>query len=182
MSHDPTGSPVTAPAGTPSTRHQRRRAVVALIVVVGLATLATGWWLLGPDLDAAGPDEPAAATEAPTSAARGPEGTRSFDGVPDELPGTVVTPDAREVIGTVSRGGDDWSASLLYVVEGSERDAVEVAVDAALVSEGFVRRRVSSDPERKVVVYDRPDRATLTLTLLLQPDGVSVGLVLISPQ
>ncbi len=168
---------------------------VGLLVLAGLLVVALG----GGD----GPDDPAPADDGQatgagddghdeadddraggvdgpeTSAARGPEGTRELTGVPDEFPPGLLPDDARAIEGTVARGGDDWSAAVVFR-SGSERFDLEQRADTATSAAGFTRRDAVEDSERRVIRYDGEDGSVLTVTLRRDGDEVVVGAVLVS--
>lgn len=140
--------------------------IVAAAIVAVLLAVGT-WFLVGDGLNA-------------TSAEHGREGTRSFDGTPDDLPPDVVPADAVEVEGTVARGGDDWSSAVTFIVEG-DREDVMPTVDAAVLADGYTLRQRAYDDEVMQVVYDRSYGAVLTVTYRAIPEGTGTAVVLVSP-
>lgn len=115
----------------------------------------------------------------PTSAARGPEGTRELTEVPDEIPAGLLPDDARAIEGTVARGGDNWSAVVVFRSDTARSD-LEQGADAAMAAGGFTRRDAVEDSERRVIRYDGEDGAVLTVTLRREGEEVVVGAVLVS--
>lgn len=116
-----------------------------------------------------------------TSAALGREGTRSFSGVPDDLPAEVVPDEAIEVEGTVSRRGEDWSAAVTFVVADVERDTVMPTVDEALKADGYTLRQRAYDDTTMQVIYDGDDGAVATVTYRHIDEGTGTAVVLVSP-
>lgn len=116
----------------------------------------------------------------PVSAANGPEGTRSFGDVPREIPSGVVLADATAVEGVVARSGDAWSASVSYT-SPRPPDAVEAAIDAAVVEAGFASRERRTAEDRRLQVYDGDDGATLTVNLRAVEAGTDVAVVVVGP-
>ena len=116
----------------------------------------------------------------PRSAAEGPEGTRTFEGLPRELPPSVLTEgvDEDDVEATVARAGDAWSAAASYLTSG-EHEALGRGGDAPLRDDGFVLRQRAFDDRSMIVVYDHEDGTVLTMTYLStgQADEVRVTAV-----
>lgn len=138
-------------------------AVVAIVAVVAFGL----WFFFGDGFDA-------------TSAELGREGTRSFAGVPDDLPPEVVPENATEVEGTVARSGEDWTSAVTFIVDG-DREAVMPTVDAAILADGYTMRQRAYDDEVMQVVYDGPDGEVITVTYRRIPEGTGTAVVLVSP-
>lgn len=116
-----------------------------------------------------------------TSAALGREGTRSFEGTPDELPAAAVPAAAIEVEGTVTRRADDWSAAVTYVVEDVQRDAVLPTVDEALTADGCTLRQRAYDDTTMQVIYDCEDGSVTTVTFRHIDAGTGTAIVKVGP-
>ena len=144
-----------------------RLALGVIVLVLLVAVVGALWWTVVRDPN-------------PTSAALGDEGTRTFEGVPDDLPAGVVPADAVEVEGTVARSGDDWTSAVTFVVDG-ERDDVIPTVDEAILADGFALRQRAYDDEVMQVIYDGPDGSVLTVTYRTIPQGTGTAVVLVSP-
>ncbi|MFP4233784.1 MAG: hypothetical protein ACLFUG_02520, partial [Nitriliruptoraceae bacterium] len=99
--------------------------------------------------------------------------------VPEEFPEDLLPADARAVEGTVARGGDDWSAVVVFRTE-RDRGSLEQAIDTAAEAEGFRRRDAVEDDERRVIRYDGSDGAVLTVTLRDEGEELVVGAALVS--
>lgn len=158
--------------------------IVAALVLGGLVAVA-----FSIDRDPTGsPPGPSATSDDvaderagdPTSAMGGPEGARSSADVPREIPPGVVLPDGSDIDGVVARSGDAWSATVSYT-SSRPMDAVEAAIDAAVVEAGFASRERRTDQERRLQVYDGEDGATLTVNLRAVEAGTDVAVVVVSP-
>ncbi|HSK23132.1 MAG TPA: hypothetical protein VK906_08155 [Egicoccus sp.] len=139
-----------------------------LVVAVVLAIVAAGVVLLLDGRNA-------------TSAALGREGTRSFEGTPDELPGAAVPEGAVEVEGTVTRRADDWSAAVTFVVEDVQREAVMPTVDEAMTADGCTLRQRAYDDTTMQVIYDCDDGSVTTVTFRHIAEGTGTAIVKVSP-
>lgn len=157
-------NPPSSPRFVPKTTRGRLLALALLLIVFTAAVLAV-WNVTGN----------------PTSAAQGREGTRTFEGTPDDLPSAVVPGEAIEVEGTVSRRGDDWTAAVTYVVEGAQREAVMPTVDEAMTADGCTLRQRAYDDETMQVIYDCEDGSVATVTYRTIDEGVGTAVVLVSP-
>lgn len=116
-----------------------------------------------------------------TSAALGREGTRSFEGTPDELPTSVVPSEAVEVEGTVTRREQDWSAAVTYVVENVQRESVMPTVDEAMTDDGCTLRQRAYDDTTMQVIYDCEDGSVATVTFRHIDEGTGTAVVKVSP-
>jgi hypothetical protein len=157
--------------------------VLVAVIVIGVRSASE------PDPSAAGSgpddaeveatDEDGADDDAITSAARGPDGTRRVATVPDEIPAGLVPDSARDVESTVARGGDDWSAVVVFR-STDERRELETTIDAAMQAADFTRRNAVEDAERRVIRYDGADGAVLSVTLRTEGEEQVVGVSLVS--
>lgn len=134
-----------------------------LVIAVGWGL----WFFLGDGLNA-------------TSAELGREGTRNFEGVPEDLPPDVVPENATEVEGTVARSGEDWTSAVTFVMDG-DRGEVMPTVDEALLADGYTLRQRAYDEKVMQVVYDGPDGSVVTVTYRSIPEGTGTAVVLVSP-
>jgi hypothetical protein len=116
-----------------------------------------------------------------TSAQLGPEGSRTFEGVPDDLPAGVVPPGADEVEATVARAGDRWTAAVTFVA-GSSRDDASTHVDAVLTAAGYAFRQRAYDERSLEVVYDGSDGSVLSVTYADTSEGTGTAVVLRGPE
>jgi len=139
-------------------------AIAAGVLVIAAATVGLVW----------------NTADTATSAVDGREGTRTFAGVPDDLPAAVAPADAADVEGTVSRTGDDWSAAVTYVSD-RDRDALSPEVDEALVAAGFTVRQRAYDDTVMQVIYDGEDGDVATVTYRTLEAGTGVAVVLVAP-
>ncbi len=113
----------------------------------------------------------------PNSAEFGREGTRTLDGVPDDLPGDVLPESAVEVEGLVSRTGGDWSAAVSYVFPGP-RDEVTATVNGVLLQAGYTQRQRSFDERSLLIVYDGIEGRTISASFQDIDAGTGVAVVL----
>jgi hypothetical protein len=162
--------------------------VAAVVVVLAVVLLGRGGdddtgTATDADVEAADDADAARTDEAQhpdsTSAADGPEGTRNFADVPDEFPDGLVPDDARDIEGTAARGGDDWSAVVVFRT-ADDRSTLERRIDDATGAAGFIRRNAVQDSERRVIRYDGADGSVLSVTLRSEGDEQIVGAALVS--
>lgn len=116
------------------------------------------------------------------SAVEGPEGTRTFEGLPRELPETLLPEGATDIEGSTVRAGDSWSAAATFEVRG-DHDALARAADNPLRDEGFALRQRAYDDTTMQVIYDHEDGSVLTITYRRTDEGdlVRVAAALIGP-
>ena len=109
----------------------------------------------------------------PRSAAEGPDGTRTFEGLPTDLPASVLPEGARDVEGTVLRSGTAWTAAASFTADG-DHEALARAGDEPLTADGFVLRQRAFDERTMQVIYDHPDGSVLTMVYRRgEVDGVT---------
>lgn len=108
-----------------------------------------------------------------TSAREGPEGQRTLDVIPDEIPASIAPDDARDIEGRTARSGDDWSVSVSFNLDG-ERQAAARAVDQRISDDGFELHRRIIETERVVSIYDGPGGLVMTVTVV--PTGEQLQL------
>lgn len=157
--------------------------VVAGVVAALVAVTGGVLWLVSND-DATSQANGEDVEEAgdPRSAAEGPEGSRGFEGLPLDLPESLLPDGAEEVEGQVLRVGESWSASTSFTVRGDHEEFAR-AGDAPLAEDGFVMRQRAYDETTMQVIYDRADGAIMTVTYTStgQADEVRVAAVLVGP-
>lgn len=117
----------------------------------------------------------------PRSASEGPEGFRTFEGAPLDLPASAVPPEARDVQGTAARSETSWTAAADFLLEG-DPDTLGRAGDDPLAADGFVLRQRAYDDTTMVVIYDHEDGTELRMTYRALGGGdVQVTAVLTGP-
>lgn len=117
----------------------------------------------------------------PRSAVEGPEGLRSFEGLPLEMPLSVVPDGATNIEGTAARVGGDWTAAADFRVAG-EHEQLARGGDAPLLEDGFVLRQRAFDDSSMLVIYDHDDGRELRVFYTqVSNDEVAVNAVLTGP-
>ena len=113
-------------------------------------------------------------TGSPTSAREGPEGRRTLEVIPDEIPASIAPDDARDIEGQTARSGDDWSVTVSFTFDG-EREAAARAVDQRISEDGFELHRRIIETERVVSIYDGPGGLVMTVTVIPTGDELRLS-------
>lgn len=140
-------------------QHGGRGRVIAVLAGVGVlvaAVIAVAVLQSGPSEPDDGDDPTATAEE---------EGTRSFQGLPDEIPASVLPTDVttEDVESTVVRSADTWTAVAEFTTRG-DHEQLARAGDEPLRDEGFTLRQRAFDDTSMLVIYDHDDGSVLTVT------------------
>lgn len=157
-----------------------------MAAVLGLAiiVLATVIMILGSQDE----DETAGAEPGRADAERAGNGTDEehvtktveIDGIPEQIPDTIVPDGAHQVTGTIATQGEAWSALARFQSDRPSDELVE-HVHLAATAERFRHRERSRDETSTVSVYDGSDGSILTVTVRDMGDHRSVGAVRVSP-
>lgn len=106
--------------------------------------------------------------------------TIDLDGVPEQIPASILPDDAQQITGRLATHGDAWSAFARFQSEMSSHALVD-HIQLAATGEGYTHREHAHDGTSTVSVYDGADGSILTVTVHDLGERRSVGAVRVSP-